>query len=64
VAFTVGGVATLLASIPLVLHARNARRAEVATVLGDQESVAEESAEVVTLPVPGVRSAQVQRRLG
>jgi MFS family permease len=63
VSFLVGGGATLVASVPLVLHARNAQRARHAVLAADSETVSEESAEVVTLPVPGLRPAQV-RRLG
>jgi MFS family permease len=73
VSLIVGGVATLAASVPLVLYAtRSDRRRRAAgddeTVEVDEEMVAEEGGEVVALPLsePYVPSEPVseQRRLG
>jgi MFS family permease len=61
VAFVVGGVATLLASIPLVLYARKAGRARS---VANPELVAAEGGEVVSLPVPGLDLSQPQQQLG
>jgi MFS family permease len=61
VAFVVGGVATLLASIPLVLYARKAGRVRS---VANPELVAAEGGEVVSLPVPGLDPTQPEPLLG
>jgi MFS family permease len=64
VALLVGGVATLAASIPLVLYATRGDRIRGAAVAVDEEMVAEEGGEVVALPLPEQLPLSGQRRLG
>jgi len=56
ISLMVGGVATLAASVPLVLYAtRNDRRRRGGEVTIDPEVVADEDAEVVPIPLPDRR---------
>lgn len=65
VSLLVGGVATLVASVPLVLYAtRGDRAARREAVAVDPEMVAEEGAEVVAFPSPDDLPVPGQRRLG
>ena len=64
VALLVGAMATLAASIPLVLYATRGDRIRGAAVAVDEEMVAEEGGEVVALPLPEQLPLSGQRRLG
>jgi MFS family permease len=65
VSLVVGGIATLAASVPLVLYAtKNERAARRSVDTVDEEMVAEEGGEVVALPRPDAFPVSAQRRLG
>jgi MFS family permease len=65
VALIVGGLATLAASVPLVLYATKGDRVAARQAVAlDQEMVAEESAEVQALPLPDELPVSGQRRVG
>jgi MFS family permease len=64
VSLVVGGVATLIASVPLVLYATRSDRRKRAAVAVDESVVAEQGAEVVALPVPERPMTAGARRLG
>jgi MFS family permease len=64
VSLVVGGVATLIASVPLVLYATRSDRRKRATVAEDESVVAEQGAEVVALPVSERPMTAGARRLG
>ncbi|MGP0029691.1 MAG: MFS transporter [Acidimicrobiales bacterium] len=64
VALLVGAVATLGASVPLVLHATRADRVRRAAETADQARAVEQEAEVMTLPVPELRAVPGERTFG
>jgi MFS family permease len=64
VSLIVGGVATLIASVPLVLYATKGDRRRHTAVSVDISVVADQGAEVVALPMPDQPSVSGNLRLG